>query len=209
MEKTICAISTGMTPSGIAIVRMSGTEAVSIADRVFVGKRPLSKAKTHTIHYGHIVINGETVDEVLVSVMRAPHTYTGEDVVEINSHGGILVSQKILEGLLQNGACPAEPGEFTKRAFLNGRMDLSQAEGVMEVISAKNQFALKAGVSSISGRTKEKITSLRDRILDECAFIEAAIDDPEHYDLTGYRDTLHEHLVPVEQEISELILRAE
>lgn len=142
-KDTIAAISTGMTNSGIGIVRISGEEAFAIIDRIYKGKEPLSQAESHTIHYGFIKDGEETVDEVLVSVMRAPRTFTGEDTVEINCHGGTFVVRKVLETVIKNGARPAEPGEFTKRAFLNGKMDLSQAEAVIDVITSQNEYALK------------------------------------------------------------------
>ena len=211
MESTIAAISTGLTPSGIIIVRMSGPEAMRIAEKVYKGKgkKQLSKAKSHTIHYGFIY-DGETViDEVLVSVMRAPFTYTGEDIAEINCHGGILVARKVLEILIKNGAVLAEPGEFTKRAFLNGKIDLTKAEAVIDVIDAKNQYALKAGAMQLKGAVAEKIRDIREKLLDEMSYIEAALDDPEHYDLTGYGEELREKLVPVKEETEKLIRRSD
>lgn len=212
MESTIAAISTGLTPSGIIIVRMSGNEAIQIADRIYRGKnkkKKLADQKTHTIHYGFIHDKETDIDEVLVSVMKAPYTYTGEDIIEINCHGGVLVARKVLELLIREGAVLAEPGEFTKRAFLNGKMDLSRAEAVIDVIDAKNNFALKAGVSNLKGTVEKKIRNIREVILDEVSFIEAALDDPEHYDLTGYTETLNEHLDPVEQELLYLIRQSE
>ena len=212
MEKTIAAISTGLQPSGICIVRLSGDQAVEIADRVYRSKnrkKQLSRVKSHTIHYGFVSDGKEDLDEVLVSVMRAPHTYTGEDVVEINCHGGILVAKRVLELLFENGAVPAEPGEFTKRAFLNGKLDLARAEAVIGVINAQNDFALKASVRQLQGSVSVKIRALREKILDEMSFIEAALDDPEHYDLEGYGEVLQEHLQPVQAEISDLLSRAD
>ncbi len=210
MEKTIAAISTGLTPSGIMIIRMSGTEAVPIADRVFRGKRKLSKVKSHTIHHGFIFNGDGDLDEVLVSVMRAPHTYTGEDTVEINCHGGLLVTKKVLELLLSNGAAAAEPGEFTKRAFLNGRVDLSRAEAVIDVIEAQNDFAVKASVSQLKGAVSEKIRQLRERLLHEIAFIEAALDDPEHYELDGaYEKALAENVCQLREEVRKLLKTAD
>ena len=136
-QDTIAAISTGMTNSGIGIVRISGSEALEIADRVYKGKETITEVPTHTIHYGHVMDGDETVDEVLVMVMRGPRTFTGEDTVEINCHGGTYVVSRVLETVLKAGARPAEPGEFTKRAFLNGKMDLSQAEAVIDVITSE------------------------------------------------------------------------
>ncbi len=212
MEKTIAAISSGLQPSGICIVRMSGPEAIGIADSVYKsrgGKKHLSRVKSHTIHYGFVCNGDEILDEVLVSVMKAPRTYTGEDVVEINCHGGVLVAKRVLELLCLRGAMPAEPGEFTKRAFLNGRMDLSKAEAVIGVINAQNDFALKSSVRQLQGAVSVKIRELREKILDEMSFIEAALDDPEHYDLDGYAETLSGHLQPVETELQGLLLRAD
>ena len=219
MEKTIAAISTGMVPSGISIVRLSGPEAFDIADQVYhkknmqpcdTGKKPLfRKMKSHTIHYGFISDGKNDIDEVLVSVMKAPHTFTGEDTIEINCHGGMLVAKKVMELLLKKGAKAAEPGEFTKRAFLNGRMDLSRAEAVIDVIDAKNEFALKASLSQLKGSVSEKVSKLRDEILDEMSFIEAALDDPEHYDLGGFGEELQEKIKPVQAEIKEMIRRAD
>ncbi|MBP5225382.1 MAG: tRNA uridine-5-carboxymethylaminomethyl(34) synthesis GTPase MnmE [Lachnospiraceae bacterium] len=211
MEKTIAAVSTGLTPSGILIIRMSGDDAVRIADRVFRGKKALSKVKSHTIHHGFIrdAETREDLDEVLVSVMRSPHTYTGEDTVEINCHGGLLVAKKVLDLLLKNGAEPAEPGEFTKRAFLNGRMDLSRAEAVIDVIEAQNDFAAKASVSQLKGAVSEKIRALREALLFRIAFIEAALDDPEHYELEGYGGELKETVEGVREEVRTLLKTAD
>ena len=190
---TIAAIGTAMTQSGIGIIRISGDEAVAVGDRIFRSKKKgkqLSQVKSHTIHYGHIVDGDQVVDEVLVSVMKGPHSYTAEDVVEINCHGGVLVMKRILELVLRNGARPAEAGEFTKRAFLNGRMDLSQAEAVIDLINSKNDFAMKSAVRQLSGKLSEKIRQLREKILYETAFIESALDDPEHYSTEGYSQKL-------------------
>lgn len=188
-EGTIAAVSTAMAPSGIGIVRLSGPEAVGIADRIYRstkdGKR-LSEQKTHTIHYGYIVDGEAEVDEVLVMLMRGPHTYTGEDTVEVNCHGGALSVQKVLETAIKYGARPAEPGEFTKRAFLNGRIDLTQAEAVMDVISAKNEYALKSSLGQLKGSVLGKIKDIRAAIIYEIAFIESALDDPEHISIDGY-----------------------
>ena len=205
-EDTIAAVSTGISPGGIGIVRISGPDAVRCADRLFEsrsGKR-LSEAESHTIHYGTIVENGEMLDEVLVSVMRAPGTYTREDVVEINCHGGIFVLQKVLQAVLRTGVRPAQPGEFTKRAFLNGRIDLTQAEAVMDLISADNEYAEKSAVAQLKGAMREAVLSCRERILYETAYIEAALDDPEHYDLTGYGEELYGKLSKILAELKKL-----
>ena len=190
MEHTIAAISTStMSSGGISIVRMSGKDAIETADKIFVSKngKKLSEASSHTVHYGNIVDeDGNIIDEVLVIVMRAPNTYTREDVVEIDCHGGILVTRKVLEAAIKAGAKPAEPGEFTKRAFLNGRIDLSQAEAVIDVINSKNEYALKSSVSQLDGKLSAKIKKIREVILNHVAYIEAALDDPEHISLDNY-----------------------
>ncbi|MDD6441283.1 MAG: tRNA uridine-5-carboxymethylaminomethyl(34) synthesis GTPase MnmE [bacterium] len=189
---TIAAISTAMTNSGIGIVRISGDEAFEIIDKIYKGKKEkiLSKQKSHTIHYGYIVDGEEIIDEVLVLLMKGPHSYTGEDTVEIDCHGGVFVTKKILETVLKYGARPAEPGEYTKRAFLNGRMDLSQAEAVIDVINSKNEYALKSSVNQLKGSVHKKIDEIRSEILHHTAFIETALDDPEHYDVDGYGEEL-------------------
>jgi len=164
-KDTIAAISTGMSNSGIGIVRLSGVESFTIIDRIYQGNKKLSKEASHTIHYGHIIDENEVIDEVLVSVMREPKTFTGEDTVEINCHGGAFVVNKVLDLVIRNGARPAEPGEFTKRAFLNGKMDLSQAEAVIDVITAKNEYALKSSISQLKGSVKNKINGIREKII--------------------------------------------
>jgi len=192
-KETIAAVATAMSNSGIGIVRISGEEAVSIADKIYRsknGKKKLSKVKSHTIHYGFIYDGEELIDEVMVVLMRAPKTYTAEDTVEINCHGGVLIMNRILETVIKNGARLAEPGEFTKRAFLNGRIDLSKAEAVMDVIQSKNEFALKASMSQLRGSVYEKIKELREEIIYEIAFIESALDDPEHISTEGYSEKL-------------------
>lgn len=194
ISDTIAAIATSLNSSGIGIIRISGPDSISVADKIFKGSKTLSSVHSHTINYGHIVNDDEIVDEVLVSVMKAPRSYTTEDVVEINCHGGVLVLKKVLNLLLEKGIRLAEPGEFTKRAFLNGRIDLSEAEAVMDVISSDSEIALKNSVKQLSGALKNKIIFLRDSIIHECAFIEAALDDPEHYDLTGYDEVLLEKI---------------
>ncbi len=205
---TIAAIATASGNSGIGIIRVSGDEAIEIVDKIFKSvnsDKKLVNVKSHTINYGHIVDNDKVIDEVLVSVMNGPHSYTGEDVVEINCHGGMIVIRKILEIVLKNGARTAEPGEFTKRAFLNGRMDLSQAEAVMDVINAKNEFALSSSIEQLNGRVSEKIKSLRKKIIYNIAFIESALDDPEHISIDGYSDKLSKILEEVNGELSRLI----
>ena len=191
-KETIAAIATAMSDSGIGIIRISGPEAFLIADRVFKRKKqkPLSEEKANTVHYGFICDGEERLDEVLVIIMKAPHSYTAEDTVEIDCHGGVLMMKKILEVVIKNGARPAEPGEFTKRAFLNGRIDLSQAEAVKDVIQAKNEYALKSSVSQLRGSISKKMKELRAEILYEMAYIESALDDPEHISLDGYGERL-------------------
>ena len=206
-NSTVAAISTAMTNSGIGIVRMTGSEAIEIADKVYDGKnhKRLSDQKTHTIHYGYILDDGETVDEVLVMLMRGPHSYTGEDTVEINCHGGVYVVKRILEILIKNGARPAEPGEFTKRAFLNGRMDLSQAEAVGDLISSQNEYALKSSINQLKGSIKNKISDIRNKIIYQTAFIETALDDPEHISIDGYGEELKEIVDELLNEIKKLL----
>lgn len=190
---TIAAIATGMTNSGIGIIRISGPDSVFIADKIFrAGKKniKLENVESHTIHYGFIFDRENMIDEVMVSVMRGPRSFTAEDTVEINCHGGILIMNRILELVVKNGARMAEPGEFTKRAFLNGRIDLSEAEAVMDVISSKNDLALKSSVLQLRGFVSDKIKKLREEIIYEIAFIESALDDPEHISLEKYPEKL-------------------
>ena len=208
-KDTIAAISTGMTNSGIGIVRISGSEALETADRVYKGKIRISEAPSHTIHYGHVMDGAEMIDEVLITVMRAPRTFTGEDTVEINCHGGTFVVRRVLETVLKNGARPAEPGEFTKRAFLNGKMDLSQSEAVMDLISSQNEYALQSSVNQLKGSLKNKITDIRNRIIYHTAYIESALDDPEHISLEGYGDTLREEAEAMTGEVEKLIRSAD
>ncbi|MCR5824537.1 MAG: tRNA uridine-5-carboxymethylaminomethyl(34) synthesis GTPase MnmE [Lachnospiraceae bacterium] len=205
---TICAIATGATNAGISIIRISGEDAFTVADRIFVAKKTgkkLADRKTHTLTYGNIVSDNEIVDEVLVSVMRAPNSYTAENVAEINCHGGYAVTKKILELCIKAGARLAEPGEFTKRAFLNGRMDLSQAEAVIDLINASNEDAVKNSVAQLSGKLRNKVVALREKILKDTAYIEAALDDPEHMDLTGFTDELSVHVNEEMSEIKDLL----
>ena len=190
---TIAAIATAMSNSGIGVIRISGEDAVKIADKIYRsknGKKKLSNQKTHTIHYGYIYDEDFLIDEVMVLIMRAPHCFTAEDTIEIDCHGGMLVMNKILETILKNGARVAEPGEFTKRAFLNGRIDLTKAEAVMDLIESQNDYALKSSIDQLKGSVYEKITSFRNIIIHEIAFIESALDDPEHISLDGYPDEL-------------------
>ena len=212
-DDTIAAIATGMTDAGISIIRISGDRAIEVADSIFCSKsgKKLIDQKSHTMHFGYIVDNQSEnelkneIDEVLVSIMRNPHSYTGEDTVEINCHGGIYLTNKILEVVLNNGIRLAEPGEFTKRAFLSGKMDLSKAEAVMDLISSKNDFAAKNSIKQLKGNILDEIKELRSKIIYEIAFIESALDDPEHFDLSGYPENLDEKLIDIEKNINKLI----
>lgn len=208
INDTIAAIATAMSPSGIGIVRMSGPDSFEIIDKIFEPKRSnkkLSNEKGYSLHYGFIKDGDDLLDEVLVLTMRGPHSYTAEDTIEIDCHGGIFVLKKILETVIKNGARIADPGEFTKRAFLNGRIDLSQAEAVIDVINAKNEMALKSSLSQLKGSVHTKIVSLREKILYEIAFIESALDDPEHISLEGYPEKLLPKVQHINQELKRLL----
>ena len=212
MEDTIAAVATAMAPSGIGIVRISGPEAVAVADRLYRGKKKekrLENMKSHTIHYGWIVEQEQVLDEVLVMLMRGPHSYTGEDTVEIDCHGGVLAVKRVLEAAVHAGARLAEPGEFTKRAFLNGRIDLSQAEAVMDVISAKSEYALQSSVSQLQGSVSRAVKEIREKLLYEIAFIESALDDPEHVSLDGYPERLKEIVRKEKGRIEKLLKSAD
>lgn len=208
---TIAAISTGMTNSGIGIVRISGEDAFAIADKMYYSKsgKKLVDMPSHTIQYGFIQDGGEMIDEVLVMLMKGPRSFTAEDTVEINCHGGVYAMKRILELAIKCGARPAQPGEFTKRAFLNGRIDLSQAEAVIDVINAKNEYALKSSVSQLKGSVLKVIKEIREKLIYEIAFIESALDDPEHISLDGYPQRLSEIINGIKQELSSLIESAE
>jgi len=209
---TIAAITTGLSNAGISIIRISGSEVFNIIDLIYQSKnrnKILSKEKSHTIHYGFIVDGDQIVDEVMVSIMRAPKSYTREDVIEINCHGGIVVTKKILDTVVKYGARIADPGEFTKRAFLNGRIDLSQAEAVIDIINARNELALKNSISQLRGNVHLFIIKQREMILRDIAFIEAALDDPEHISIDGFNDTLMEHVEEECKVIDRLIRESE
>lgn len=209
MERdTIAAIATGFIPSGIGIIRISGPQAIEIADGLLEGA-DLSNAPSHTIHYGMIRSNGELIDEVLVALMRSPRSYTTEDTVEIDCHGSPLAMQKVLEAVCQSGARLAEPGEFTKRAFLNGRIDLTEAESVMDLIQAKTEYARKSSLQILRGSMKEKISTLRKTLINRSAYIEAALDDPEHYDLSGFPELLRTDVLTVQDEIDRILETSE
>lgn len=212
--ETIAAVATGAAQAGIGIIRVSGPDAITVCDQIFrnhKGERKLPYYAANTIHFGYIcepgrsddpaghndgdsmdrTIHGDRIiDEVLISVFKAPHSYTAEDTVEINTHGGLFIEKRILELTLEAGARLAEPGEFTKRAFLNGRIDLARAEAVMDLIASQNEFARRNAVSQLGGALSDRIRSIRGSILHEMARIEAALDDPEHYDLDGYDETM-------------------
>lgn len=201
---TIAAISTAMSPSGIGIIRISGEDALTIIDKIYrskTGNKKISECRTHTIHYGYICDGEELIDEVMVLLMKAPNTYTKEDTIEIDCHGGVYVMRRVLETVIKYGARPAEPGEFTKRAFLNGRIDLTQAESVIDVINSKNSFALKSSLSQLKGSVLTDVKKIRGNILHEIAFIETALDDPEHISLEGYPEELRKI---VENELKEI-----
>lgn len=209
---TIAAIATAMSNSGIGIVRVSGENAVSVVNQIYRSKtatKDLNKVESHTIHYGFIYDGDEMIDEVMVMIMRGPHSYTAEDTVEIDCHGGVLVVKRILETVIKNGARCAEPGEFTKRAFLNGRIDLSKAEAVIDVIQSKNDFALKNSMNQLRGSVYEKICEIREKILHEVAFIESALDDPEHISLEGYTEEVKEKIGLLQNETEKLCLDSE
>lgn len=204
---TIAAIATALSNSGIGIIRISGDEAFSVIKRIFRTKsgKPVNTEESHRVHYGFIYDGEEKLDEVLVLIMKGPHSYTAEDTVEIDCHGGVWMMKRILETVIRNGARAAEPGEFTKRAFLNGRIDLSQAEAVADVIQAENDYALKSSVSQLGGSLSRKVKEIREKILYQIAFIESALDDPEHISLDGYGERLCDVLGPIEAELRRMV----
>ena len=208
-DTTIAAIATSLGPSGVGNVRISGADSFSIISKLaFNNKREalfVKKMESHTIHHGYIYDDDVVIDEVLILLMKAPHTFTGEDTVEIDCHGGVMVMQKILETVIKNGATLAEPGEFSKRAFLNGKMDLTKAESVIDLINSSNKFAMDNSIKHLTGKLFDKINFLRKALLHEIAYIEAALDDPEHYDLTGYEDELKDKLLGIKSDVDLLI----
>ena len=211
-NKTIAAIATGLTDSGIGIIRISGENAIEVGNSLFrspSGKKILENATSHALYYGYISENDFMIDEVMAVVMKAPKSFTGEDTVEIHCHGGVFVMQNILEAVLRSGAKLAEPGEFTKRAFLNGRIDLSRAEAVMDVIHSQNEYALFSSVNQLKGSLEKEIRKLRSEIIYEIAFIESALDDPEHISLEGYQKKLESKINILLKEISKLILTSD
>lgn len=220
--KTIASIASGMG-GGIGVIRISGDDALTVAGKIFRKRSQIDltsecekdgiqyddkyfwKKESHTIHYGFIVDNGKMIDEVMVLLMKKPNSYTREDVVEIDSHGGPFIVKKILETVLKNGAVLAEPGEFTKRAFLNGRIDLAQAEAVMKLISSENNYALDSALSQLEGNLSKYIENIRQDILHDMGYIEAALDDPEHYELGEFRFELKDKLQNDREKLNELI----
>ena len=205
MEDTIVAISTALGVGAISIVRLSGNEAIEIVNKCFKGK-DLTKVESHTINYGYIIDNDEVIDEVLVSIMKAPKTYTTEDVVEINCHGGIISTKRILETMLTHGARLAEPGEFTKRAFLNGRIDLVKSEAVMDIIDSKSEEASKLALSQLTGTTSNMIKEFRDKLKQLLASIEVNIDYPEYYDIEVVtKEKIEKELKVMKEDLTKVI----
>lgn len=211
-KDTIAAIATGMTNAGIGIIRISGEDAIAVADKVFRAKNPdkkLAMTKSYSALFGNICDGDCVLDEAICLVMRAPNSYTTEDVVEVQCHGGIVMLRKILELILNSGARAAEPGEFTKRAFLGGRIDITQAESVMDMIHAKNELAARSSISQLKGSLSNRVKEIRSLLLNQIAFIESALDDPENYSLDGYSEQLKEKLEEIIKEIQHLIDTAE
>ncbi len=208
---TIAAAATPMTSSGIGIIRISGDQALPIISKIFKPKKEkkMEEVPTYTAHYGHIYVDGKMLDECIVLVMKGPHSYTTEDVVEINCHGGVIVMKKILEAVLKAGARPAEPGEFTKRAFLNGRIDLTKAEAVMDLIQSKNEFALTSSLKQLDGVLGDRISSIRKEIIHSVAFIESALDDPEHYSVDGFSDQLKIQIEDIKKQLNHFLEHAD
>ena len=209
---TIAAISTSLSKSGLSIIRISGKDALCVIDKIYrskSGNKKISEVPSHTIHYGYIYDEEVLIDEVMVLVMKGPKSYTKEDVVEIDCHGGIVVTKKILDTVIKHGARLAEPGEFTKRAFLNGRIDLSQAEAVMDIINSKNELSLKNSLSQLKGNVLDKIKEIRSSIMHDLAFIEAALDDPEHISLDGFNEELENNINVTIKELGRLLKSAE
>lgn len=209
LDDTIAAIATGMGNAGVGIIRISGGDAIEIAEKVFKpanDKKEIGAMKSYTAAFGYVYDGDKRIDEGIILVMRAPHTYTCEDVCELQCHGGALVLQNVLKAVLNAGARLAEPGEFTKRAFLNGRMDLSQAESVMDLINAKNDFAMKSSLMQLRGDLKNQITDIREKIIYNVAFIESALDDPEHYSLDGYPPKLREIVDKLVANVDKLLI---
>lgn len=208
---TIAAIATALSPSGIGIIRISGEESFEVANRIFKAKsgKSILEMASHTVHYGHIFDGDEIIDEVMVLLMKAPNSFTMEDTVEIDCHGGVYVMNRILQMVLKNGARLSEPGEFTKRAFLNGRIDLTKAEAIMDLIQSKNEAARKNSMTHLKGDLYRKIKALREDIIYEIAFIESALDDPEHISLDGFHERLSGKSSNIIKEIEKLLNSAD
>lgn len=211
MTDTIAAIATALSPSGIGIIRISGEEAFKVVNRIFKAKsgKSILEMQSHTVHYGHIYDGEEIIDEVMVLLMKAPNSFTMEDTVEIDCHGGVYVMNRILQTVLKNGARLSEPGEFTKRAFLNGRIDLTKAEAIMDLIQSKNEAARKNSMIHLKGDLYRKIKTLREDIIYEIAFIESALDDPEHISLDGFNERLSNKASNIIKEIEKLLSSAD
>ena len=209
--ETIAAIATSLSESGISIIRISGEDAAFVADKIIATKNGIKvfEFKSHTIHYGHVMDGEHVVDEVMVSYMKGPYSFTAENTVEINCHGGVLITKKVLQLVLRSGARLAYPGEFTKRAFLNGRIDLTKAEAIMDIIHADNEFALQVGMKQLKGSVSKKIASIREKLIYEIAFIESALDDPEHISLEGYPEHLYDKLEIILEELLKMEASAE
>lgn len=211
-KDTIAAIATGMTNAGIGIIRVSGTEAIEVVDRMFRAKNPsktIQDTPSYSALFGNICDGDSVLDEAICLVMRGPNSYTTEDVVEIQCHGGIVMIQKILELVIRSGARAAEPGEFTKRAFLGGRIDITQAESVMDMIHAKNELAARSSATQLQGKLSVKIKELRGMILEHIAYIESALDDPENYSLDGYSEGLRVQVTDTIQSVNALLATAD
>mgnify|MGYP003302802816 FL=1 len=209
MNDTIAAISTTMGVGAISIIRISGNDSINIVNKIFKGK-DLTNVDSHTINYGHIIDKNSVIDEVLVSIMRAPRTFTREDVVEINTHGGIAITNKVLELLLLNGCRLAEPGEFTKRAFLNGRIDLIEAEGVMDLINSKTEKSRKLAINQVNGEVSKLIKNLRQKVIEILANIEVNIDYPEYEDIEEMTNSMIlSNIDSIEKEITNILKHSE
>lgn len=208
MNDTICAISTALGVGAISIIRVSGDEAIDIVNKIF--DKDLIKKESHTINYGHIVYNGEIIDEVMVSIMKSPKTFTKEDIVEINSHGGVAVTNKVLEILLLEGARLAEPGEFTKRAFLNGRIDLVEAESIMDLIESKTETSRKLAISGMEGKVSKLVKNIIDNLVKVNANIEVNIDYPEYEDIEIVtKEKIEEMSKYINKELTKLLNESE
>ncbi|MBO4864364.1 MAG: tRNA uridine-5-carboxymethylaminomethyl(34) synthesis GTPase MnmE [Eubacterium sp.] len=202
---TICAVATGLGRSAIGMIRVSGPDAISVCDGIFKGKKRISEMETFTAAFGRIMDGDTILDEAVVLVMKAPHTYTTEDTVEIDLHGGTYVVKRVMELLIEKGVRTAEPGEFTKRAFLGGRIDMTEAEAVMDVINAETNMALSASVNQLTGQLRTEIGQLREKVLYNTAYIESALDDPENYSLDGFDEKLDLTIREVIEKVDELL----